>query len=243
MKIDLSDGISDELNTPIKLKWALRTFIFGIAVGALLYAGLFTKDAVVEMSERKQVSANLVESYSMTRGFINNAYGTYWNYCGVWITADHVHRETLGGVPENVVGDAVKQESFIDATFYGNDWTCENPEDFIEGQDVWMAGYSGGNEELAVRRGQVYLKRSSSGSDGYENPTWIIIFPKNGVNSILNEPVAGGMSGGIVVDAETNLPLGIIVTQNSEAEIQGFGSVHSSDVVSLKDAHNALISN
>lgn len=241
-RIDLRDGISDELNAPIKARWALRTFIVGLVLGAFIWGGLIAKDTVAELSERQAIEAHLIENHSILRGFENNAYGTYWRHCGLWVTAAHVHKETMGATPAPV--DRNPHVGFeIDAAFYGDEWTCGAPTDLQEGQGVWIAGFPGGANSLAMRRGEVYLKRSASGSDGYSEPTWIVVFPKNNIAAWLSEPVAGGMSGGIVIDAESLEPMGILVTQNSQAVLQAFGpdAVHSSDVVSLHDAYNVLI--
>jgi len=242
IKINLKDGIGDELNSPIKARWAIRTFILGIVFGAFIWGGLIAKNTVAELSEREAIEAHIVETHSMTRGFENNAYGTYWAHCGLWVTAGHVHSETLGATPSPVAREAIAGFE-IDAAFYGERWECEAPPDLKEGQSVWIAGYPGGSDALAMRRGEVYIKRNASGSDGYEGATWIVVFPKNNLAAWLSEPVAGGMSGGIVIDAESREPFGILVTQNSPTTLQAFGNdpVHSSDVVSLRDAHDLLL--
>jgi len=242
MRINLKDGIGDELNTPIRLRWAIRTFIVGLVLGALFLGGKTAVETVIEMDERQTIEAHVTETHDITRGFENNAYGTYWKHCGVWVSAGHVDRETRGAVPPPVDG-ATLSSIDIDAVFYGRTWTCETPQDMVEGQKVWIAGYPGGANALALRGGVVYLKRSSSGSDGYSAPTWVVVFPKSNLASWLSEPVAGGMSGGIVIDAETFDPIGILVTQNSPTTLPSFGEVHSSDVVSLRDAHTFLIEN
>lgn len=230
------------LNKKIKARWAIRTFIAGLLLGALFIGGKTAKDTMTELSERDLVAQHLIDNHQITRGFENNAYGTYWNHCGVWITAGHVHKETRGAIPSPVSGEPISGP-VIDAAFYGDDWSCDLVPDLKEGQSVWVAGYPGGSDALAMRKGEVYLKRSSSGSDGYEGATWIVVFPANNIAAWLSEPVAGGMSGGAVIDAETLEPLAILVTQNSPTTLQAFGDspVHSSDVVSIIDAHQALI--
>lgn len=240
VKIDIKDGLGDELNTPIKLRWAIRTFVLGLVLGALIWGGKKAADTVVELNERQTVEAYVLDTYSTTRGFENGAYGTYWQHCGVWVSAGHVDRETRGAVPAGVSGDPVSSID-IDAVFYGKSWSCDTPADIVEGQKLWIAGYPGGSDTLAMRQGVAYIKRSSSGSDGYVDPTWVIVFPKNNLATWLSEPVAGGMSGGVVVDAETLAPVGILVTQNSPTFLPSFGEVHSADVVSLHDAHAALL--
>lgn len=242
MRVNLKNGIGDELNTPIRLRWAIRTFVFGLILGAILWGGKTATDTVVELNERQSIEAYILETHDAARGFENNAYGTYWNYCGVWVTAGHVHRETGGAVPQPVVGEAVSSLD-IDAAFYGREWTCEKPQEVKEGQAVWVAGYPGGSDALALRSGVAYIKRSSSGSDGYVAPTWVVVFPKGNLAAWLSEPVVGGMSGGVVIDAETRTPVGILVTQNSPTTLPNFGEVHSSDVVSLHDAYEVLIEN
>lgn len=238
--VDLRDGLKDELNTPIRLRWAIRTFVLGIVLGALIWGGRKAADTATKLNERQAIAAYVSETHTITRGFENGAYGTYWNYCGVWITAGHVDRETRGAVPPGVSGETLSSIN-IDATFYGRSWSCPAPIDVTEGQAVWIAGYPGGSDTIALRSGVVYIKRSSSGSDGYAYPTWVVVFPKNNLAAWLSEPVAGGMSGGIVIDAETRAPVGILVTQNSPTTLPSFGEVHSADIVSLRDAYNELL--
>lgn len=240
MRINLKDGISDELNTPIKLRWAIRTFVVGLFMGALVWGGKTATETVVELNERQTIEAHILDVHTASRGFKNNAYGTYWKHCGVWITAGHVDRETGGQVPEPVTGGGVSSIE-IDAAFYGREWSCDKPQDINEGQRVWVAGYPGGSDALALRSGVAYIKRSSSGSDGYSTPTWVVVFPKNNIAARLSEPVVGGMSGGVVIDAETRDPVGILVTQNSPTSLPSFGEVHSSDVVALRDAYTVLL--
>jgi len=240
VKINLRDGVKDELNTPIKLRWAIRTFILGLILGGLLWGGKKAADTVVELNERQEITTHLKDAHNIARGFENGAYGTYWKHCDVWVTAGHVDRETRGARPAGVNGENVSSID-LDATFYGRSWSCPAPEDVTEGQAVWIAGYPGGSDTIALRSGVVYIKRSSSGSDGYVDPTWVVVFPKNNLASWLSEPVAGGMSGGVVIDADTRAPVGILVTQNSPTTLPSFGEVHSADIVSLYDAYAALI--
>lgn len=230
------------LNKMIRARWAIRTFIAGLLLGAIFIGGRTASNTMSELSERDTIAQHLIENHQITRGFENNAYGTYWRDCGVWITAGHVHKETQGTIPSPVSGAAVSSP-IIDAAFYGDHWSCGPVPDLREGQSVWVAGYPGGSDALAMRKGEVYLKRSSSGSDGYEAATWIVVFPENNIAAWLSEPVAGGMSGGAVIDAETLQPLAILVTQNSPTKLQAFGDnpVHSADVVSIKDAYEVLI--
>ena len=240
VKINLRDGVSDELNTPIRLRWAIRTFILGVVLGALVWGGKKGVDTALELNERQKIAAYVTETHDITRGFENGAYGTYWHHCGVWVTAGHVDRETRGTRPPGVDGDNMSSLD-LDATFYGQSWSCPAPADLSEGQAVWIAGYPGGSDTIALRSGIVYIKRASSGSDGYVAPTWVVVFPKNNLATWLSEPVAGGMSGGIVIDAETRAPVGILVTQNSPTTLPSFGEVHSADIVALRDAHSTLI--
>ena len=214
--------------------------MFGLVLGAILWGGKTATDTVVELNERQTVEAYILGNYTLTRGFENNAYGTYWQHCGVWITAGHVHAETLGATPPPLPRAAITHGD-IDAAFYGTKWTCGVPQDLTEGQRVWIAGYPGGANAVALRSGVAYIKRSSSGSDGYSEPTWVIVFPKNNLASWLSEPVAGGMSGGVVIDADTLEPVGILVTQNSPTTLPSFGEVHSADIVALYDAYRVLV--
>jgi hypothetical protein len=104
---------------------------------------------------------------------------------------------------------------------------------------VYILGYPAGSKQPTLRQGKVYLRRPSSGSYGYELSTWVVVFDH--APEILTEPVVGGMSGGIVTDVDLN-PVGILVTQNSPADIDRDGRPEqSADIVGLLDAYDALI--
>ena len=73
--------------------------------------------------------------------------------------------------------------------------------------------------------------------------TWIIVFDAGDDAGISGEAVVGGMSGGIVTDTELN-PVGILVTQNSPADLNGDGALENSvDIVGLADAYQVLLAN
>ena len=231
------------LNKTIKLRWAIRTFLVGFIIAAVFYGGRAANNTMTELNERDSVVDYMKDHLKLTRGYLNNAYGSYWFNCGLWTSAAHVHKETLGDTPPPVARNPFVGFT-VDAVFYGERWECkEPPAGMYEGQAVWLGGYPGASIDVALRRGTVYLKRSVSGSHGYETPTWIVVFEDGGIADWLSEPVIGGMSGGVVIDRESLEPVGIIATQNSPVVLPKFGpdEVNSSDVVALSDAYNILL--
>ena len=245
--INLKDGLSDELNTRInlKVKWILRGAIALIFLSVLITCALIGRDVSVELSERAQIEQSLKENYNIRRRFrqtpTTNTYGTYWDHCGVTISAGHVHVE-MGFTPiQDALGPVKFAPGVIDAVFYGDDWTCGPPVNPVDGQRIWIAGYPGSSDTLALRRGAIYLKRSVSGSDGYQLGTYIVVFDPKSLADFLGEPVATGMSGGIAVD-ENLAPIGILATRNDQFDSDDDGEPEQgSDIVGLYDAYQALI--
>jgi len=171
--------------------------------------------------------SNIVSKYNIRRHFDGHAYGTFWDDCGVTMTADHVLAEMVDE-GETFVGKRVNRSfGVIDAAHFGK-WSCEQPREPIIGEKVSVIGYPGGSMHAELRHGEIYIKRNESGSAGYEKPTWIVVFDGS-------EPVVGGMSGGLVI-SEDGTPLGPLATQNSSAYILQFrAEKHSSDFASLHD--------
>ena len=239
MHIDLRDGIKDELNTKvtIKLRWIIRIVILSLIIGAVLF-GLATRKKIVETTT---IENQITELFDVSRGVTDTTYGTYWQYCGGWFTAVHVHTGMGFEAPEFVSGAVVRSPGLIDAAWYGGEWSCDAPMNPEDGMPVYLLGYPGGSDKPTLRQGNVYLRRSQSGSPGYEISTWVVVFELRGVAGIFGEPVVGGMSGGVVTDREFN-PVGILVTQNSPSDVTGDGKLQqSADIVGLADAYQALI--
>ena len=236
MPINLGDGFSDELNTPIrlKIKWVIWIILISLIAGAFTYAYI----AKTGRSDGDKIIQKITKDYKVRRYFDGRIWGTFWDYCGVTFTADHV----VAGLPDDGVGfvkkPAHRSLGLIDATWYGKKWKCETVTNPENGMPVYMIGYPSGSDRPSLRQGRVHTRRNSSGSEGYQISTWIIVFDGKEVAS---EPVVGGMSGGIVTDMAFN-PVGILVTQNSPADFNGDNVYeHSADVVGLKDTYDAFI--
>ena len=247
MHIDLRDGLKDELDTPIKLRWALRAITISVILSCIITACFLGRSIRVELSERERVEQIMAAptGYNLRRRFYDpvgkTVYGSYWTYCNTTITAGHVHAEMDGTPPDGALGEARYVPGAIDAAFYTEGWSCGSPSNPVNEQRVWIGGFVAGSDQLSVRRGTMYIKRSVSGSEGYNSATYIFIFDPVSLVDILGEPVNGGMSGGIVLGQDLK-PVGILATQNSKWDSDGDGEAeHGSDVVGLLDAYNILI--
>ena len=225
-KFNPFDGLSQEWNHRVKLRlgWFVLLLIGIIALG--FYIGKrFYIDR--NLTPTQKYVASVVDEFNVRRHFDGRTYGTFWDYCGVTLTADHVPASMADDGIGFVKRPVHRSNGVIDGAHYG-DWTCATPKYIAEGDKVSLIGYPGGSEYPSIRKGEVYLRRSVSGSAGYEVPTWIVVFETQ-------EPVVGGMSGGIVVNS-SDVPVGIVVVQNSPADLNGDGEEqHSADIVSLRD--------
>ena len=241
MRIDLRDGIKDELDTKITitLRWLFRIIIFSLILGA----GLFAWVAHKTKSQTVIVENKILKTFDVSRGVSDTTYGTYWKYCGGWFTADHVHEAMDLNAPDFVSRNVVRAPGLIDAAWYGKKWKCGAPLNPKMGMDVYLLGYPGGSDKPTLRQGKVHFHRVESGSPGYQTGTWIVVFDPRGNAGISSEAVVGGMSGAIVTDTDYN-PVGILVTQNSPADLNGDGNLEQSvDIVGLADAYRVLIKN
>ena len=239
MRINLRDGIKDELDTKITitLRWMFRIILLALISGAILFAWASRKTK----SQSDIVETKILKSFDVSRGVSDTAYGTYWKYCGGWFTADHVHEAMELNAPNFIKRKVVRAPGLIDAAWYGKKWKCGAPLEPKVGMAVYLLGYPGGSDKPTLRQGKVHFQREESGSPGYQTATWIIVFGARGDAGISGEAVVGGMSGAIVTDTNLN-PIGILVTQNSPADLNGDGSLEQSvDIVSLNDAWRILI--
>ena len=241
MRIDLRDGLKDELDTKITLtlRWMFRIIFISLILGAILFGWVTRKTT----AETTLIQNRIVKTFKVTRGVSDTAYGTYWKHCGGWFTADHVHEAMNLNVPDFVSRGVVRAPGVIDAVWYGKKWSCGTPKNPAVGLPVYLLGYPGGSDKPTLRQGTVHFRRVESGSDGYQMGTWIIVFDARDDAGISGEAVVGGMSGGIVTDTELN-PVGILVTQNSPADLNGDGALENSvDIVGLADAYQVLLAN
>lgn len=241
MRIDLRDGLKDELDTKVTLtlRWVFRIIILSIITGAILFAWASRKVT----GESVLIENKIVKLFDVTRGVSDTSFGTYWKHCGGWFTADHVHTAMNLETPKFVRGNVVRAPGIIDAVWYGKKWSCAAPINPKLGMAVYVLGYPGGSDKPTLREGTVHFHRTESGSEGYQTGTWIVVFEPRGDAGISGEAVVVGMSGGIVTDYNYN-PVGILVTQNSPADLNGDGVLEQSvDIVGLGDAYRVLIKN
>ena len=68
-------------------------------------------------------------------------------------------------------------------------------------------GFPAGSSSLETRHGEVYIERSP------RSGVWIAQIHRP------DEPVVSGMSGGPVICKKTDLPIGILITRNSPADL------------------------
>ncbi len=182
--------------------------------------------------------------FRMTNTSANH--GTFWPIWGGWITADHVHTGAAHLAPPFAGGDIMRSPDIIDVCMYGTKKPLR-PRDIQPGERLEVFGFPGGSEFLSVRFGKVHAKRTSGGSPGYSQPTWIGHIddrpapygPDQEIGSMY-EPVVGGMSGGLV-QAPDGEALGVLVTQNGLADLDGDGdSDNSFDFVALADVYDVF---
>lgn len=239
MRIDLRDGIKDELDTKvtITIRWMFRIILLSLVSGAVLFAWVTRKTK----SDTHLAENRILKSFDVTRGVSDTSYGTYWRYCGGWFTADHVHEAMELNAPKFIKRKVVRAPGIIDAAWYGKKWTCGAPLNPKVGMPVYLLGYPGGSDKPTLRQGKVHFQRVESGSPGYQLGTWIVVFESRNDAGISGEAVVGGMSGAIVTDFNFD-PVGILVTQNSPADLTGDGNLDQSvDIVGLADAWRVLI--
>ncbi len=239
MRIDLRDGLKDELDTKVTLtlRWMFRLIFASLVLGAGGFAWISHK----AVSATTVTEKHIVKKFDVTRGVSETSYGTYWKYCGGWFTADHVHEAMDLSAPKFIKSEVIRAPGIIDAAWYGRKWSCGTPANPKDGMPVYLLGFPGGSDKPTLRDGTIHIRRDRSGSDGYRISTWIVVFDPSQKAGITGEAVVGGMSGSIVTDHDFN-PVGILVTQNSPSDFNGDGVLdHSVDIVGLRDAYEVLI--
>ena len=95
----------------------------------------------------------------------------------------------------------------LDAALKGCDIPDTAPPPPYSGQIVRLLGFPAGSRHLETRMGTVYIERETGSGH------WITHIKSP------DEPVVSGMSGGPVIDIKTDLPIGIIITRNSPADL------------------------
>ena len=154
-------------------------------------------------------------------------YGSFFAHWSGWITAGHVITEAGGNLPDFAAVISSNWPGGLDAATLGCTLPKQKPQEPKRGQDIICIGFPAGSSVAASRRGKVYFRRSET--------SWIahIIAP--------DEPVVSGMSGGVVLDAETNTPIGIIITRNSPADLNNDRDPDEScDFTALSDVWAAI---
>lgn len=173
------------------------------------------------------------ETGLIRRHFYNEAgfqtYGSFFSAWQGWITAAHVLDEAKGLLPPFADGNTDKWPAGLDAALIGCTLPDQMPRAPKSGQLIKCIGYPAGSAHPAERQAKVYMKRPG------QTDTWIahILEP--------DEPVVTGMSGGAVIDIETDMPIGIIITRNSPADLNNDRDPDESlDFVSLSGVWEVL---
>lgn len=167
------------------------------------------------------------------RNFYNEAgfqtYGSFFSSWNGWITAAHVLDEAKGLLPIFADGLVDKWPAGLDAALIGCRLPNEPPQAPVSGQRVKCIGYPAGSNYPAEREAKIYMERPGHAD------TWIahILVPE--------EPVVTGMSGGVVIDLQSETPIGIIITRNSPADLNNDRDPDESlDFISLAGVWHAL---
>ena len=165
------------------------------------------------------------------RHFYNEAsfqtYGSFFSHWDGWITAGHVLTEAADIMPPFTKGECTSWPDGLDAAVIGCTLPEIAPDPPRAGQDVIIKGYPAGSRHIEERRGTVYFERAPG--------VWIAHIKTP------DEPVVTGMSGGVVIDAGSGLPIGILITRNSPADLNSDRDPdESADFTALCDVWHAL---
>ncbi len=176
---------------------------------------------------------------------ISGAFSSWFHLWGGIIGAAH----SVEAWPENPAEwpewaqdlDAIVRPADLDAALFGCDEIPERPPQALRhGDRVRVRGYPAGvthPDHYEIRNGFALMDRPEDTRNG-DAPSWIIQFDDGSVLAM------GGMSGGVVtvvLEDGSEIPVAILITQNSRADLDGDGDQdHSSDVVELIDVWTAL---
>lgn len=219
-KIYTNIEIVDEHANERVMKAISRPLIF-ISFGVIVFFSQFSK---------ADISEKIPSELKLKRVFFSDSqiqtYGTFFYFENCWFTAKHVI-DSMGDL--STTFPLGFQKSILDAAYSCEQLAIEKIKDVIQassiysGQKVRVLGYPAGSENLAERIGEVYLKRPNQDA-------WI------GIIHSPDEPVVVGMSGGIVLEIDSNKVLGILITRNSPADLDADGKLDNSfDFISLDD--------
>lgn len=165
-------------------------------------------------------------------------YGSFFKYWDGWITAAHVIEQMDNQPPPFTYGEIDIRPDILDAALIGCTLPDVPPLQLYRGQKVAVRGFPGGSSHVSERLGEVYIERNfddlPAGAD-VPGKSWIVKI------DLPEEPVVVGMSGGLAMDADTGMPVGILITSNSRAQLDSDPEEdHSMDIVSLRDVYDAL---
>lgn len=183
------------------------------------------------LTPRPKPAPPYTTALEVRRHFYNEAgfqtYGSFFAHWDGWITAGHVLSEAADLCPPFAKGDMQCWPDGLDAAVIGCTLPLIAPNPPRAGQEVIIKGYPSGSRHIEERRSTVYFERSPG--------TWIAHIKTP------DEPVVTGMSGGVVVDVDSGIPIGILITRNSPADLNSDRDPdESADFVALCDVWHAL---
>ena len=183
------------------------------------------------LARRARQGAQEATGLDVRRHFYNEAsfqtFATFFRLWGGWATSGHGMTDVGGRRPPFATGHVESWPGGLDAALVGGTLPREAPPSPREGQRVVALGYPAGSRHIETRSGAVYIARMPG--------QWIVKMDD------ADEPVVTGMSGGPVIDAATNEPLGILITRNSPADLDSDGDADESyDFTALSDVWAAL---
>ncbi len=150
--------------------------------------------------------------FKVRRHFFNlknvQCYGTFFPFWAGWISAGHVLTSSQHKWPGFTGNGAVDLwPDGLDAALKGCRLPDSPPPAPYGGQLIRVMGFPAGSRHLETRMGKVYMERNTGSGH------WIAHIKAP------DEPVVTGMSGGPVIDIKTDLPIGILITRNSPADL------------------------
>lgn len=153
--------------------------------------------------------ARVESTVDIRRHFYNEkgfqTYATFFAHWGGWITAGHCMTDVNDTCPPFASGNLLSWPDGLDGALIGCELPLRSPPIPKRGGAVIIQGFPAGSRHLETRRGTVYFERTPG--------TWIAHITEP------DEPVVSGMSGGAVLDAKSGVPIGIIITRNSPADL------------------------
>ncbi len=175
----------------------------------------------------------------------SKTFGTFWHWAGIWWTAAHVHEANAAEIPPFVENsevvicrpgrDHLRYRDGMGMTQQGYDLAAYGPksafealrapapltEDSANPQSVLISGIPGGSHVPISYTAQVIMDRRNDPSIQGDPDIDIPAGETCGFMLRLQPEayaVQGGMSGGIVLDERTNLPIGMLVAQAGAAD-------------------------